>query len=238
MLYYLLIAFQAFCIFHVYKTKNDYYWYFVIFFVPIIGGAVYLFTQILNKNNINNTIESITAVVNPSKKIKVLEQKLAFSESFQNKINLADAHLDNSNFEKAIEFYEKALQGKYVKHPYTINKALKCYFKIENFKKVIQYARKIDIEKTFKDSLCFYAIALEKCDFLDEAEIHFKKLNIRYSNYPERLELSRFLIRTDQKEAAKTVLNDVISEINNMIETNQRKYKYIYKESKLLMRNI
>ncbi|WP_397447433.1 hypothetical protein [Polaribacter sp. R77954] len=238
MLYYLLIAFQAFCIFHVYKTKNDYYWYIVIFFLPLIGGAVYLFTKILNKKNLDDTLNTITAVVNPTKKIKDLEQKLSFSETFQNKINLADAHLENNNFKSAIEFYEKALQGKYQQHPYTINKLLKCYFKIENFKKVIQYASKIDIEKTFRDSLCFYAIALEKCNLIDEAEVQFKKVDKRYSNYPERLELSRFLIRRDQKEAAKSVLNDVITEINNMIETNQRKYKYIYKESKLLMRDI
>ncbi len=186
----------------------------------------------------DNALDTINAVVNPTKKIKDLEQKLSFSETFQNKINLADAHVENQNFEKALELYEKALVGKYKEHPYTINKALKCYYKIKDFKKVIEYAGKIDLEKTFGDSLCFYAIALEKCDFLDEAEIQFKKLDKRYSNYPERLELSRFLIRRDKKEAAKFVLDDIITEINNMIETNKRKYKYIYKESKLLIRDI
>lgn len=145
MLYYLLIAFQAFCIFHVYKTRNDYYWYFVIFFVPLIGGAVYLFTQILNKRNIDDTLDKISAILNPTKKIKDLEKKLSFSNTFQNKINLADAHLENKEYEKALNFYEKALDGKYENHPYTINKALKCYFTLNNFKKVVYYANKIDI---------------------------------------------------------------------------------------------
>jgi hypothetical protein len=238
MLYYLLIAFQAFCIFHVYKTRNDYYWYFVIFFVPLIGGAVYLFTQILNKRNIDDTLDKISAILNPTKKIKDLEKKLSFSNTFQNKINLADAHLENKEYEKALNFYEKALDGKYENHPYTINKALKCYFTLNNFKKVVYYANKIDIEKSFKGSLCIYAISLEQCNFLDEAEIQFKKVNKRYSNYPERLELAKFLIRRDKKEDAKTVLEGLITEINNMIETNKRKYKYIYKEAKKLMSEI
>jgi hypothetical protein len=238
MLYYLLIAFQAFCIFHVYKTRNEYYWYFVIFFVPLIGGTVYFFSQVLNKKNIDNTLEVISTVINPTKKITDLEKKLSFSDTFQNKINLADAHIENKDYEKAIIYYEKALNGKYVNHPHTVNKVLKCYFQLNNFNKVVDYARKIDIEKSFNDSLCIYAISLENCGFFEEAEIKFKKTDKRYSNYPERLELSKFLVRRDKIEDAKSVLDDVISEINNMIEINQKKYKYIYKESNKLMREI
>lgn len=238
MLYYLLIAFQAFCIYHVYKTRNEYYWYFVIFFVPVIGGAVYFFTQILNRNNVNRFLESISTVLNPTKKIKDLEKKLSFSDTFQNKINLADALTKNKNYEKAVVYYEKALSGKYQNNSHTINKVLKCYFFLKEYKKVVEYASKIDIENSFKDSICIYAISLEKCNFVEEAEIQFKKVDKRYSNYPERLELSKFLIRRNKKDSAQTVLDDVISEIDNMIETNQRKYKYIYRESKKLMSEI
>jgi len=238
MLYYLLIAFQAFCIFHVYKTRNEYYWYFVIFFVPIIGGIVYFFLQLINRRNINKTIKTISTVINPTKKIIELEKKLSFSDTFQNKINLADAHIENKDYEKAIIYYEKALNGKYENHPNTLNKALKCYFELKNFEKVVNYARKIDIEKSFNASLCIYAISLENCGFFEEAEIKFKKTDKRYSNYPERLELSKFLVRRDKIEDAKAVLNEVISEINNMVEINQKKYKYIYKESHKLMREI
>ena len=174
MLYYLLIAFQAFCIFHVYKTRNDYYWYFVIFFVPLIGGIVYFLSQVVNKSNINNALDDINAVINPTKKIKDLEKKLIFSDTFQNKINLADILAENKDFEKAISYYEKALTGKYENHPHTLNKALKCYFQIENYNKVVDYASRLDLEKSFSESLCIYAISLEHCGFINEAEIQFK----------------------------------------------------------------
>jgi hypothetical protein len=238
MLYYLLIAFQAFCIFHVYKTRNDYYWYFVIFFVPLIGGIVYFLSQVVNKSNVNNALDDINAVINPTKKIKDLEKKLMFSDTFQNKINLADILAEHKDFEKAISYYEKALTGKYENHPHTLNKALKCYFQIENYNKVVDYASRLDLEKSFSESLCIYAISLEHCGFINEAEIQFKKTDKRYSNYTERLELSKFLVRRNKKEDAKEVLSDIITEINNMIETNKRKYKYIYRESKKLMGEI
>ena len=92
MFYYILVAFQAFCIFHVYKSRNESYWYFVIFLVPLIGSLIYLFSQIINKKNIKNTKNKLTEVVNPAKKIKELEQKLSLSDTFQNKIHLADEY--------------------------------------------------------------------------------------------------------------------------------------------------
>jgi hypothetical protein len=238
MFYYLIIAFQAFCIFHVYKSRNEYYWYFVIFFVPLIGAVVYFFTQIINKTNIKNAANKINSVINPGKKIRDLEKKLSFSNTFQNLINLADAYEENKNYEKAILYYEKALIGNFKKHPHTLNKAAKCYFEIKNYDKVVEYASELNLEKSFRNSIYIYAISLEKCGNLDEAEIQFRKTAVRYSNYGERLELSKFLIRRDKKEDAKIVLNEIVGEINNMIETNKRKYRFIYQESNKLLSKI
>lgn len=238
MLYYIIIAFQAFCIFHVYKSRNETYWYFVIFFVPVIGSLVYLFMHILNGSNLRNLSDSVENVLNPAKKIKELEKKLSFSETYQNLIDLADAHRQNKDFSIAVPYYEKALNGNYKNNPHTINRAIKCYFELKNYDKVITYASKIDLEKSFRSSIYIYAISLEQCGNLEEAEEQFKKIDKRYSNYPERLELSKFFIRRDKKEDAKIVLQEVTTEINNMIEANQRKYRYIYRESNKLLKEI
>lgn len=238
MLYYIIIAFQAFCIFHVYKSRNETYWYFVIFFVPVIGSLVYLFMHILNGSNLRNLSDSVENVLNPAKKIKELEKKLSFSETYQNLIDLADAHRQNKDFAIAVPYYEKALNGNYKNNPHTINRAIKCYFELKNYDKVITYASKIDLDKSFRSSIYIYAISLEQCGNLEEAEEQFKKIDKRYSNYPERLELSKFFIRRDKKEDAKIVLQEVTTEINNMIEANQRKYRYIYRESNKLLKEI
>ena len=238
MFYYLLIAFQAFCIFHVYKSRNEYYWYFVIFFVPLIGALVYFFSQIINKTNFNNTIHKVNSTINPKKKIKDLEKKLSFSNTFQNLINLADAHRENKHYSKAIIYYEKALNGNFKNHSHTLNKAAKCYFEIKKFDKVVDCASKLDLDKTFRNTLYIYAVSLEECGKYEEAEIHFRKADKKYTNYRERLELSKFLIRRTKSEEAKTVLNEIVSEIDNMLETNQRKYSFVYKESLKLIHKI
>ena len=51
---YLSIPFllQVFCIYHAYKNRKETHWYFIIFFLPIIGGIIYLVTQVFNKQDI------------------------------------------------------------------------------------------------------------------------------------------------------------------------------------------
>ena len=104
---------------------------------------------------------------------------------------------------------------------------------------MIECAIQIDLDKFFKGIICIYAISLEKCGFNDKAETQFKKTNIRYSNYPERLDFARFfLVRQQNKDTAKNTQDVIISEIDNMIETNKKKYKYIYKESIKLLEQV
>lgn len=235
MLYYVLIAFQAFCLFHVYKSRNEYFWYILILFIPVIGGLFYILTQVITKRNLTQLLNQITAFLDPSKKIRDLEKQLSFSDTFQNKINLADAHFENKNFKNAIVYYEKALEGKFKDDPRTLNKALKCYFKEEQYEKVLACASKINIDTYFRNSICIYAIALDKCNYFDEAEIQFRKTDKRYCNYPERLEFSHFFIRRGKNDCAKIILKEIISEIENMTEMNKRKHTLIYKESNKLM---
>lgn len=228
MYYYFIIAFQVFCVYHAYKHKNNYYWYFIIFFIPLIGCIIYLLTQVINQRDVTNSIEEISTIINPTKKIKDLEKVLEFSQTFQNRINLADAYSQNKDYNNAILQYETALESNFKDDPFTLNKLIKCYFKINNFDKVIEYSKKINLEKEFKDSIYFYGLALEQKGEFDKAEIQLRKIDTRYSNYNERLELCRFLIRRNKKAAAKEILNEIRSEIKSMTKVNSRKYRSVF----------
>ena len=113
-----------------------------------------------------------------------------------------------------------------------------CYFETANFDKVISYANKIDINKEFRESIYYYGLALEKKNLVDEAEIQLKKVDKRYSNYPERLELSKFLIRQNKKENAKEILTEMVSEITAMTSQNKRKYNAILAEAGKVLNEI
>lgn len=236
MYYYLIIGLQIYCVYHAYKNRNDYYWYFIIFFIPLIGCIIYLLTQVVNKREVANITEEITTIINPTKKIKDLEQELNFSNTFQNRINLADAYKEIKDYKNAIFNYEEALKSNFKNDPFTLNKLIKCYFEMKDFDKVIEIASKINLDKDFKESVYYYGLALEEKGVLDEAEIQLKKVDLRYSNYDERIELANFLIRRDKKTEAKEVLEEILLEVKSMTKQNARKYRYIVAEvEKLLM---
>lgn len=206
--------------------------------MPLIGALIYLFSQIINKTNIKNTKNKLTEVVNPTKKIKELEQKLSLSDTFQNKIHLADEYKNQKDYNNAILYYEKALGGKFQTNSHTINKVLKCYFEIKNYGKVVNYGQKIPLDTSFKGSIFMYAVALENCDYFKEAEIQFRKTNIRYSNYAERLQLAEFLVRIDKQQEAKEILVQIVGEIDNITEINQKKHRIVYLESRKILKSI
>jgi hypothetical protein len=235
MLYYLTIAFQLFCVYHVYKNANNYYWYFIIFFIPVIGCLVYLFTQVIGKRDLVNSMEEMNLIMNPTKKIKDLEQQLAFSNTFQNKINLADAFLETNDYENAILNYEDALKSNFKNNPHTLNKVIVCYFKLEKFDKVIDYSNKINLDKDFNETIHYLGLALEKIGDFEAAEIQLRKLNKRYSNYEERLLLSKFLLRRNKIAEAKEVSQEILLEIESMKSVNKRKYSHLKKEVALIL---
>ena len=71
---YLIVALQAFCIYHVIKNRNQYFWIFIIIFIPAIGSIIYLITQVYNKRDASIIKENLTSVLIPTKKVKDLEK--------------------------------------------------------------------------------------------------------------------------------------------------------------------
>jgi hypothetical protein len=116
-----------------YKNGNSFYWVFLIFFVPVVGCIIYLLTQVYNKRDAEKLTSEITHIINPTKKIKDLEKKLEFSESYQNRVNLADAYLANKDFNSALPHYLKTFADGYENDFYVNSKLVETYYLAEDY---------------------------------------------------------------------------------------------------------
>jgi hypothetical protein len=238
--YYLILILQGYCIYHAYKHGNPYYWYFLILFIPVIGCIIYLITQVYNKRDAEKIQEEIVSVVNPTKKIKDLEKRLYFTETYQNRVNLADAFLDIKDYKNAIPHYLEALEDGSQNDFYVTNKLITAYYSIEDYGKVVLYAEKIKNQFEFKKSRAqfLYGLALEKLGNLEEAESNLRKIDIRYSFYNERLALAKFLISRDKTNDAKEILEEIHIESQNMTRPNKRIYGATVQEVDKLLAGI
>lgn len=227
MIYYLSIALQVFCIYHLYKNKRPYYWFFVILFLSVLGCVIYLITQVYNKRDAEKITNEFTHIINPTKKIKDLERQLQFSESYQNRVNLADAYLANKDYHNAIPYYLDALEDNFLNDLYVIKQLIEAYFNVEDFEKVMEYAEKIKDKSEFKKSRSqfLYGLALERLGKFEVAETNLRAIDIRYSFYDERLIFAKFLISRKKAVEAKEILGDIQTESGHMTKPNIRLYR-------------
>lgn len=240
MYYYVILALQAYCIYHLIKNRNPYYWIFLIIFLPFIGCLIYLITQVYNKRDAEKVTSEIVTLINPTKRIKDLEKKLEFSETFQNRMNLADAYLGNKDYQKAITNYELALDSDYQNDFYVIQNLITCYYNTESYKEVIRYSEKIIAHPEFKKSKMpfFYGLALEQLERVEEAETQLRVMDVRYSNYDERLVLAKFLMAKNKTEDAKEILNEIKIESEHMTKMNKKIYRATINEVERLLSSL
>ena len=237
MYYYLILALQAYCIYHAYTNNNETYWFFIIFFIPVLGSILYLILRVFNKEDYSKVQDGVVAVLNPTKKVKDLKKKLEFSETFQNKVNLADAYLEMNDFKNAIALYEDAKKSLFSHDAYVTENLMLAYFKLNNYKKVIECYKELQKgkDKIKASSQAHYAIALDKLGQAELAEATFKKLNNNFSNYQERLLFANFLIDKNKIDTAKTILKEILEDAKHFTKDNKRIYKStVHKATQLL----
>jgi hypothetical protein len=227
MYWYLIIALQAYCLYHLFKHRRPYYWAFLILFLSAIGCFIYIFTQVYNKQDAQKITTEITHIINPTKKISDLEKKLQFSETYQNRVNLADAYLENKDYNNALPHYLETLDDSSQNDFYVISKLVEAYYLSENYNKVVLYAEKINERAEFKKSKTqfIYGLAQEKLGNFESAENNLRQIDIRYSFYNERLLLATFLISRNKVPDAKEILEDIQNESEHMTKTNKRIYR-------------
>lgn len=216
--YYVVLILQGICVFHSIRMGNQQKWIWIIIFLPLIGSIAYIFTEIVKKQHVNAIQTDVVKLVNPSGRIRDLEKKFKFSDTFANRVALADAYLQNRAYDKAIEMYEPALAGTFSDNEHVIKKLMQAYYEVGRYQDVIRLAPKVshDISFSKSKSNLYYAFALEQAGRNDLAEKEYKAMNHRYSNYEARYYYGDFLVRNDKKTEAAQLFQDIYNEAEHM----------------------
>jgi hypothetical protein len=237
MQYYLVVALQSYCIYHAYKNQKPYYWYFLIFFIPVLGSLIYIITQVYNQNDAEKIQDEITSTINSTRKIKDLEKRVGFSDTYTNRIDLADAYVQNKDIPNAILNYKKTLEDTVQEDFYSRQQLVLCNFQLKDYLGVLEHAEVIKNKLEFigsKQQFCF-GLALKELDRLEEAEVQLKQIDRPYSNYAERLELAKIFIETNRQIEGEDLLNEIYTEAQNMIKTNKSLYRATIAEVEKLL---
>lgn len=217
--YYLILALEAICAIHSYRRGTLNRWIWLIVFIPVIGCLIYLYSEVLsNRNSVGTqfkkTTVNISDTLNPSGKIKKLEEELHFTNTFANKIKLADAYLAAGDTQKAIDLYKSSLTGAFDENEYVMAQLIVAYYEQERYDEVIPLAKKLYKLPQFARSQAhiLYARSLENAGHPELAEAEFKLMKGRYSYFEARYQYGLFLMRQDRIEDAYDLFTEMLDE--------------------------
>jgi len=238
--YYLIIALQLYCFYHVYKTGRPFYWYLLILFLPLVGCLVYLITQVLTKKDAQTIQSNVTNIINPTRRIKDLNKRLEFSDTYENRINLADAYFEAGDYQNAITHYEISLQDKIQNDMHARKQLIACFTQLKAYESVIQQAEQLLEKSEFYGTLTqfYYGFALYKEGHPDQAEEHLKSIDKPYSYYEARLELAKYYLDTEQQSKGKELLLEVSAEADYMTKPNRKLYRKTILEVEQLLKSL
>jgi hypothetical protein len=240
MFYYPIMALQAFCLFHAYKNNTAQKWYWIILFIPLIGCLIYLYENFYTPNSIGNLTEGVKGFVYSNYAVEKLEKEVKYSETYTNKLNLADAYTERGRFDEALKLYESCRKGNYESNPDLLRKMLQALFLKKDYAKTVEIGKQLESAKNSGDleDKIAYSWALHFTGETAKGEEEFKKLDVKFANFPARLEYARFLIEINRSNDAKKTLNAIIDDHAGMDSYEKKLKKEVANQAKRLLQSI
>ncbi len=179
--------------------------------------------EMVNRNSVRQMQSGMGNIIYPSGKIKKLEKQLQFSDTFNNRIMLADAYLSAGDTDKAIQLYESSLTGAFKENEHVFIQLVTAYYEVERYNDAIKVARKVYNNPAFHThGHVLYAMALDKTGEADLAEKEFNTMKGKYSYFEARYQYGLFLINKNRAGEAQKIFTDMVNEFSYLSSFEKR----------------
>lgn len=179
--------------------------------------------EMFNTSSVQQMQSSMGNIIYPSGKIKKLEKQLQFSDTFNNRIMLADAYLSARDTDKAIQLYETSLTGAFKENEHVFIQLVAAYYEVQRYNDAIKVARKVYNNPAFHThGHVLYAMALDKIGEAELAEEEFNKMKGKYSYFEARYQYGLFLINKNRAGEAQKIFTDVVNEFSYLSSFEKR----------------
>lgn len=225
--FYPLLALQAFCIFHAYKTRQDQKWYWMIIFFPYIGCLIYLYDVFYSRRTVTHIAEGLKHVVNSNYRIEQLESAVRFSSSAKSKIDLADAYVTVGRYGEAVALYEDCLKGHLADDTSLKMKLLNAFYHNGQFQDCIGLGEQLTNDKAFRNATERISLALSyhRLGQTELAMREFEAMDRTFTNFIHRHAYAQYLLDTGNVTAAKEKVAELLSEIGMMKDIERRTHR-------------
>jgi hypothetical protein len=231
------VILQAVAIVHFIRRRPDGYWLWVILFLGPIGALAYIAIEMVPDLGL---LRVAMEGLNRRKKIAQLEALVIENPAAGNYEELADAYLDEKNYVRARECYDKAISPR-LEHPDPIYRRAIAEIHLGDF---VAAARDLEIVTTrdpkydFNRAIALLAHAYARTGASAKAETLFQRA-LELSTLSEtRLNYASFLCAQGRTAEAREWAQRVLSSKAAMPRYLQRRERHWFRAAKTILKEI
>jgi hypothetical protein len=219
---------QLALIIHVYKTGRPYWWIYVLFIAPAIGGIAYVLLELLPEWRVSGG-----GLWQPrSLRIRNLRQELEETDIVKTRLTLAEELLAAGETDEALRTAEGALTGIFKDDPHTLACVARIQIEAGKPREALDALSRINtkndkmlnLEVTVMRGRALFATGQHQ-----EAQALMESVQTRYSGEEPRYFLALSLKATGRKEEARHVLEDIVKKFRRASRAWRRSERHWFR---------
>jgi len=214
----LVILIQVAFAVHVVRTGRNFFWIWIIVFVPLVGCLVYLFAEIMPelfrsqavakaKNHLINTVD-------PQRELRRRRELLEASGTVENRVALADECMDARMYDEAIALYGECLVGIHRTEPAIMEKLARAQFEkgaAAEAKAMLDDLIRENPDYKSTEGHLLYARALEALGETDAAGKEYEILRASYPGEEARVRYGLLLLKQGEQARAAELFDEALT---------------------------
>lgn len=207
-------------IFHALRTGRFWPWFWVILMLPGLGALAYVVMELapefMGSRQGQRAQSQLSRAVDPKRRYRELADNLAISDTIGNRVALARECLELEKYDEALTILSGVVTHPQGDEPgFFVDKAraeagLRKY--AEALATLDELKRRWPSYQSSEGQL-LYARLLEALGRDDEAETEYRALAPSYPGVEPRVRLAQTLLRRGQRDEAKTLAQNVVTEL-------------------------
>ena len=228
----LIIAVQIAFGVHVIRTGRQFFWLYLIIFIPLLGCLIYFFAEIVPELRHTRTAQratsKVTRALNSEKNFRALVAAVEDVPTADNRRKLAEAVLARGEIDRALALYEAALAPPHQTDPVLLMGLARCQFqkgKPEAALATLDRLQEGNPGFQSNEGHLLYAMALEAAGRLDEALAEYDVLSRIYPGEEARGRYALLLKRCGRPEEAAELFRTIVRSVERANRHYQKQHR-------------
>jgi hypothetical protein len=207
---------QIACAVHVARTGRNYYWIYLVVFVPVVGMAAYFLAEILpelmQSRTAHQAASGVAKALNPGKRLREATRRAAITPTAENKAALAQEHLIAGQPAEAAALYREALSGVHATDPGMMLGLARALFADGNAaeaQRVLEELRAANPEYNSPEGHLLYARSLESQGKAEAALEEYRALVVYHPGQEARCRYALLLRASGRANEARRMFEEV-----------------------------